>query len=92
VCRNIKMLFNFEPPATEDEIRAAAVQYVRKVSGTRQPSHANQAVFDDAIEAVTEATRTLVSCLVTTAPPRTREVEAAKGRERWENRRKRMRA
>lgn len=92
MCRNIKLLFNFEPPATEEEIRAAALQYVRKVSGTRQPSQANQAVFDEAIEAVTEATRILVSCLVTTAPPRTREVEAAKGRARWENRRKRIRA
>ena len=92
MCRNIKLLFNFEPPATEEEIRAAALQYVRKVSGTRQPSQANQPVFDEAIEAVTEATRTLVSCLTTTAPPRTREVEAAKGRARWENRRKRMRA
>jgi hypothetical protein len=92
VCRNIKMLFNFEPPATEDEIRAAAIQYVRKVSGTRRPSQANSAVFDEAIEQVTEATRLLVSRLTTTAPPRSRDAEAEKGRQRWENRQKRMRA
>ncbi len=76
------MLFNFEPPATEDEIRAAALQYVRKVSGTRKPSKANQPRFDEAVEQIAMATRDLVHSLETTAPPRTREEEARRAKER----------
>ncbi|MFJ6669711.1 DUF2277 domain-containing protein [Actinosynnema sp. NPDC091369] len=82
MCRNIRVLHNFEPPATEDEVRAAAVQYVRKVSGSARPSAANQEAFDAAVEAVAEATRVLLESLVTTAAPRDREVEAAKAKER----------
>ncbi|GAB2990018.1 DUF2277 domain-containing protein [Actinosynnema sp. NPDC050801] len=82
MCRNIRVLHNFEPPATEDEVRAAAVQYVRKVSGSARPSAANQEAFDAAVEAVAEATRVLLEALVTNAPPRDREVEAAKAKER----------
>ena len=82
MCRNIHVLHNFEPPATNDEIMAAAVQYVRKVSGSTRPSAANQAAFDEAVSAVAEATRTLLAKLVTHAPPRDREVEAAKARAR----------
>ena len=76
------MLNNFEPPATEDEIDAAALQYVRKVSGMTRPSAANQEAFDEAVRAVAEATRALLEGLVTNAPPRDREVEAAKARAR----------
>ena len=86
MCRNIKLLFNFDPPATDDEVRAAAVQFVRKVSGFTRPSQANQAAFDRAVAAVTEATRVLLDELVTTAPPKDREVEAAKARARSEQR------
>lgn len=82
VCRNIRTLHNFEPPATTDEVRAAALQYVRKVSGTTKPSQANEAAFARAVDAVTEVTRRLLDELVTTAPPKDREVEAAKARER----------
>ncbi|MFZ4737261.1 MAG: DUF2277 domain-containing protein [Bradymonadia bacterium] len=82
MCRNIRVLFNFEPPATEDEIRAAALQYVRKVSGQTQPSAANRAQFDEAVEQVAAVTRRLVAELVTTAEPRDRETEAAKARAR----------
>jgi hypothetical protein len=82
VCRNIRTLHNFEPPATTDEVRAAALQYVRKVSGTAKPSQANEAAFARAVDAVTEVTRRLLDELVTTAPPKDREVEAAKARER----------
>jgi hypothetical protein len=82
MCRNIRVLHNFEPPATEDEVHAAAVQYVRKVSGSARPSAANQEAFDAAVEAVAEATRVLLESLVTHAPPRDREVEAAKAKER----------
>ncbi|MEW2444530.1 DUF2277 domain-containing protein [Micromonospora marina] len=82
MCRNIRVLNNFEPPATEDEIEAAALQYVRKVSGTTRPSAANEAAFDEAVRVVTEATRTLLDRLVTKAPPRDREVEAAKAKAR----------
>ncbi|MDQ2584693.1 DUF2277 domain-containing protein [Saccharothrix yanglingensis] len=82
MCRNIRVLHNFEPPATDDEVQAAAVQYVRKVSGATRPSSANQEAFDAAVEAVAEATRVLLDALVTKAPPRDREVEAAKARER----------
>jgi hypothetical protein len=86
MCRNIRTLFNFEPPATEEEIRAAALQYVRKVSGTTRPSRANQPEFDRAVDDVTRITRELVSKLVTTAPPRDREVEAERARERSRHR------
>ena len=82
MCRNIKILYNFEPPTTEDEVHAAAVQYVRKVSGMQKPSKANEAAFEHAIEAVASATRTLLDGLVTTAPPRDREVEAERRRAR----------
>jgi len=75
MCRNIRTLHNFEPPATVDEIQAAALQYVRKVSGTTKPSVANQAAFDRAVEAITAHTRELLSELVTTAPPKDRDVE-----------------
>jgi hypothetical protein len=86
MCRNIRVLHNFEPPATRDEIQAAALQYVRKVSGATRPSSANQAAFDEAVKAVTEATRVLLDELVTKAPPRDREVEATKARARAEER------
>lgn len=82
MCRNIRTLHNFDPPATRDEIHAAALQYVRKVSGSAKPSRANQAVFDDAVEQVAAATRSLIDGLTTTAPPKDREVEAARARER----------
>ena len=82
MCRNIRTLFNFEPPATEDEIRASALQFVRKLSGFNRPSKANEEVFERAVEAVTQAARELIGSLVTTAPPRDREVEAAKARAR----------
>ena len=82
MCRNIKTLANFEPPATSDEIRASALQFVRKLSGTHHPSRANQAAFDQAVEEVSEAAERLVRSLVTTAPPRNREEEARKARER----------
>ncbi|HET6623695.1 MAG TPA: DUF2277 domain-containing protein [Gaiellaceae bacterium] len=86
MCRNIKTLHNFEPPATEDEIQAAALQYVRKVSGSQKPSQANEAAFGRAIEEVAASTRRLLAELVTTAPPRDREVEAARARARAEKR------
>jgi hypothetical protein len=76
------MLHNFEPPATDEEVRASALQYVRKVSGSTKPSQANAAAFDRAVEAVTAASRTLLAELVTTAPPRDREIEAAKAKAR----------
>lgn len=82
MCRNIRTLHNFEPPATEDEVHAAALQYVRKVSGSTKPSAANAEAFDAAVEAVAEITRDLLDSLVTKAPPRDREVEAAKAKER----------
>jgi hypothetical protein len=82
MCRNIRTLHNFEPPATADEVHAAALQYVRKVSGTTRPSQANQAAFDRAVLEVAATTRRLLGELVTTAPPKDREVEAAKARER----------
>jgi hypothetical protein len=82
MCRNIRVLHNFEPPATVDEIEAAALQYVRKVSGATRPSAANQEAFDAAVRAVTEATRVLLDHLTTKAPPRDRETEAAKARAR----------
>jgi hypothetical protein len=82
MCRNIRTLHNFEPPATHDEVGAAALQYVRKVSGSAKPSAANQAAFDKAVWEVTHATEHLLEALVTTAPPKDREVEAAKARAR----------
>lgn len=82
MCRNIRTLSNFEPPATSDEVLAAATQYVRKVAGTTRPSLANQHVFDEAVAAVAAATDRLLAELVIHAPPRNREVEAAKARER----------
>ena len=82
MCRNIKTLHNFEPPATEDEIEASALQYVRKISGSTKPSKANEAAFAAAVEEVTAATRRLLAALTTTAPPRDRDVEAEKGRAR----------
>ena len=86
MCRNIRTLYNFEPPATSDEVHDAALQYVRKISGFTKPSQANEAAFERAVEAVTAASARLLDELVTTAPPRNREVEAAKKRARWEQR------
>ena len=82
MCRNIHTLFNFEPPATEDEVRDAALQYVRKISGFTKPSHANEAAFSRAVDEVTAATARLIDGLVTNAPPKDREVEAQRKRER----------
>ena len=82
MCRNIRTLHNFEPPATEEEVRAAALQYVRKISGSTRPSRANEAAFERAVEAVTAASERLLADLVTTAPAKDRETEAAKARER----------
>jgi hypothetical protein len=86
MCRNIRTLHNFEPPATHDEVHAAALQYVRKVSGTTKPSAANQAAFDDAVAEVAHVTRHLLEALVTTAPPKDRETEAVKARARAQKR------
>jgi hypothetical protein len=80
MCRNIKTLHNFKPPATDEEIRASALQFVRKLSGFTRPSHANQAAFGRAVDQVTEAAQELLAALVTNAPPRDREAEAAKAR------------
>jgi len=82
MCRNIRTLYNFEPAATPGEIRAAALQYVRKVSGSTKPSAANQAAFDEAVDAVAAITQRLFDSLITSAPPKDREVEAAKARAR----------
>ncbi len=82
MCRNIRPLSNFEPPATADEVHAAALQYVRKVSGATRPSHANQAAFDEAVEAVAHVTSHLLERLTTSAPPKDRAVEASKARAR----------
>ena len=82
MCRNIRTLHNFQPPATDEEIRAAALQYVRKISGFTKPSRANEAAFEAAIEAVAAASATLLAQLTTNAPPKNREVEAAKARAR----------
>ncbi len=82
MCRNIRTLFNFEPPASEDEIRASALQFVRKLSGFAKPSKANEAAFNRAIDEVTQAAEKLIFALETHAPPRNREVEAIKARER----------
>jgi hypothetical protein len=82
MCRNIRPLFNFAPPATEAEVRDAALQFVRKISGSHKPSKANEPAFEAAVEEVTRSCQHLLQALVTTAPPRDREVEAAKARER----------
>ena len=82
MCRNIRTLFNFAPPATDDEVRAAALQFVRKVSGTAKPSKANEAAFDAAVDEVEETVRQLLDAMVTQAPPKDREAEAAKARAR----------
>ena len=82
MCRNIRTLFNFEPPATEDEIRASALQFVRKLSGFGKPSRANEAAFNQAVDEVTEVVRRLLQSLETSSPARNREVEAAKARAR----------
>jgi hypothetical protein len=86
MCRNIKTLHNFEPPASEDEVRAAALQYVRKISGSTKPSKANEAAFERAVDEIAHVTAHLLGELMTTAPPRDREVEAAKARVRAEKR------
>lgn len=86
MCRNIRRLHNFEPPTTDDEVREAALQFVRKVSGSTRPSRANAEPFDRAVDEIAAATRRLLDELVTTAPPRNRDVEAVKGRERHEKR------
>ena len=86
MCRNIHTLYNFEPPATHEEVHDAALQYVRKISGFTKPSQANAEAFERALEAVTAASERLLGELVTSAPPRDREVEAAKKRARWEQR------
>jgi hypothetical protein len=82
MCRNIRTLANFEPPASDDEIRAAALQFVRKLSGTNRPSRANEPAFERAVEEVTVAARRLIHSLTTSAPPRNREAEAQKAQER----------
>src|SRR5262245_18508712 len=82
MCRNIRTLANFEPPATDDEIRASALQFVRKLSGSSRPSKANEDVFNQAVEEVTEAAQRLIRSLTTNAPPRNREIEAQKAQER----------
>lgn len=86
MCRNIKILFNFSPPVTEEEIRAAALQFVRKVSGFNKPSKANEAAFLAAVEGITTISSNLLGALQTSAPPRYREVEAAKAREHFARR------
>jgi hypothetical protein len=86
MCRNIKTLFNFDPPATDEEIRAASVQFVRKLSGFTKPSHANQDVFDRAVDDVAVIARQLIDSLVTAAPPRDREEWAARARARAQER------
>jgi len=92
MCRNIHTLFNFDPPATAEEIHDAALQYVRKVSGYTKPPAANRAAFERALAAITRETSRLLADLVSSSPKRTREAEAAKARERWQRREARMRA
>jgi hypothetical protein len=82
MCRNIKVLYNFEPPATDDEIRAAALQFVRKISGSAKPSAANEAAFNRAVDEIAQVSATLLGSLVTVATPRNREIEAARARVR----------
>jgi hypothetical protein len=90
MCRNIRTLYHFEPPVTDEEIRAASLQFVRKVSGFTRPSTANQAPFDHAVDEVSGTVRRLLDALVTTAPPKNREIEAAKARARGRARRDRL--
>jgi hypothetical protein len=92
MCRNIRTLHNFEPPATTEEVRAAAVQYVRKVAGCTRPSRANTPAFEQAVEEVVRATERLLAKLVPGAPPRTREEEVLRARARWQRRAARIRA
>lgn len=91
MCRNIKVLFNFQPPATDEEVTAAALQYVRKISGMRKPSRANQDAFDRAVAEITGATRKLIDLLDTDAPPRDRDQAAQAARERGRQREERLR-
>jgi hypothetical protein len=86
MCRNIRTLHNFEPAATEDEIQASALQYVRKISGSTKPSQANKEAFDEAVEEIAEVTAKLLDALITTAPPKDRETKAAKAKARSEKR------
>jgi hypothetical protein len=86
MCRNIRPLFNFEPPVTDAEVHNAALQFVRKISGATKPSKANEAVFDACVEEVTASCRRMLDAMVTSAPPKDREVEAAKARERSQKR------
>jgi hypothetical protein len=86
MCRNIRPLFNFDPPATDEEVRAASLQFVRKISGFTRPSQANQAAFDQAVDEIAGVARDLIDRLVTTANPRDREIEAARARARAEKR------
>jgi len=90
MCRNIRVLHNFNPPATPDEVQAAALQYVRKVSGSAKPSAVNAEAFEAAVREVTEATERLLATLQTRAPQRTREAEEAKAKARWERREQRI--
>lgn len=90
MCRNIRTLHNFHPPATDDEVRASALQYVRKISGSTRPSKANAAAFEEAVEQVAAVTRRLLDRLVTWAPPKTREEQARKARERGRRRAARL--
>lgn len=90
MCRNIRTLHNFHPPATDDEVRASALQYVRKISGSTRPSKANAAAFEEAVEQVAAVTRRLLDRLVTRAPPKTREEQARKARERGRRRAARL--
>jgi hypothetical protein len=92
MCRNIRPLFNFEPPATDEEVQAAALQFVRKVSGSTRPSQANQPAFDDAVQEIGEVTHRLLERLVTSATPRSREAERDKAKARWQKRAERMRS
>ena len=86
MCRNIRNLYNFKPPATDEEIHASSLQFVRKLSGFTKPSHTNQAAFDRAVDKVSRAARELIDSLITTAPPRDRAVEGAKARARFTRR------
>ncbi len=87
MCRSIRTLHNFDPPATDDEVNAAALQYVRKIAGTSRPSRANREAFDSAVRDIAAGTRTLVDSLVTSSPPKNREIEAAKAKARAARRR-----
>ncbi|MEM6705923.1 MAG: DUF2277 domain-containing protein [Acidobacteriota bacterium] len=92
MCRNIRTLHNYEPPATADEIQAAALQFVRKVSGSSKPSQANQQAFDVAVQEVTRITHELLDALVSNAPPKNRDEEKAKAKARWQKRAARIKA